>query len=65
MEMLLNGTPKWTHITRDGRKAVIITDQIDEPPYVVLAVIESKKLSGKCKTVHLDSNLIIIILTEQ
>lgn len=57
MEMLLNGTPKWTHITRDGRKAIVITDQIDASPCVVLAVIESDELLGKYKTVHLDRNL--------
>lgn len=58
MEMLLNGAPRWTHMTRDGRKAVIITDQIDELPYVVLAVVESYEIPGKYKTVHLDRNLL-------
>lgn len=43
--MIINGTPEWTHITRDGRKAAIVTDKVDDGVYNVLAVVESG--SGK------------------
>lgn len=43
--MIINGTPEWTHITRDDRKAAIVTDKLDDEVYNVLAVVESG--SGK------------------
>ena len=43
--MIINETPEWTHITRDGRKAAIVTDKVDDGVYNVLAVVESG--SGK------------------
>lgn len=43
--MIINGTPEWTHITRDGRKAAIVTDKLDDGVYNVVAVVESG--SGK------------------
>ena len=45
--MIIEGTPEWTHITRDGRKAAIVTDKVDERVYNVLAVVESSNGSGK------------------
>lgn len=45
--MIINGTPEWTHITRDGRKAAIVTDKVDERVYNVLAVVESAIGSDK------------------
>lgn len=39
--MIIQDTPKWTHITRDGRKAVVITDKMcDDDVYTVTALLE-------------------------
>lgn len=45
--MIINGTPEWTHITRDGRKAVIVTDKLDDKVYNVMAVVEAAVGSNK------------------
>ena len=45
--MIINGIPEWTHITRDGRKAVIVTDKIDDKVYSVMAVVEAAVGSNK------------------
>lgn len=47
MEMLLNGTPKWTHITQDGRKAIIITDKCKEATYPIGVIVEEAIGSDK------------------
>lgn len=54
MEMLLNGTPKWTHITRDGKKAIIVTDKINNGIYSIVALVEDGAvLSAKIYTADL------------
>lgn len=45
--MIINETPEWTHITRDGRKAAIVTDKVAERVYSVMAVVESAIGSDK------------------
>ena len=45
--MIINGTPEWTHITRDGRKAAIVTDKVEEPTYTVIVVAEASVGSDK------------------
>lgn len=45
--MIINGTPEWTHITRDGRKAAIVTDKVEETTYPVMAVAEEAVGSDK------------------
>ena len=45
--MIINETPEWTHITRDGRKAAIVTNKLDERVYSVMAVVESAIGSDK------------------
>lgn len=54
MEMLLNGTPKWTHITRNNKKAVIVTDKINHGVYSIVALVEDGAgLSAKIYTADL------------
>lgn len=45
--MIINGTPEWTHITRDGRKAAIVTDKVEGTTYPVMAVAEEAIGSDK------------------
>lgn len=45
--MIINETPEWTHMTRDGRKAVIVTDKLDDKVYNVMAVVEAAVGSNK------------------
>lgn len=45
--MIINGTPEWTHITRDGRKAAIVTDKVEETTYTVMVVAEASVGSDK------------------
>lgn len=45
--MIINETPEWTHITRDGRKAAIVTDKVEETTYTVMVVAEASVGSDK------------------
>lgn len=45
--MIINGTPEWTHITRDGRKAAIVTDKVEGPTLSVMVVAEASVGSDK------------------
>ena len=47
MEMLINGEPKWTHITADGRKAIILTDQGEREASPIVVIVQSESVVGK------------------